>query len=575
MKHKRVFLASLAALVILAMAAVVFVLVGATLVKLQNPIAAKAGERAAHAYSRLFSTHHARAPLETSFETILLKLTVEQRFDIPKPVRNVGGGMASLGPELILLTNDGVLFTIKEGILKKTQVETPENYFRQYTQTADALTRKGYKFHKSYLRFHDIKVVSGRLGNYLVISYIEWVNNNTCYRNALARLKLPSEAVSLADVTAQSTDWVVFYRSRPCLPIKKSHSAMEGHISGGRMVQTDRSTIAVANGDFHWDGVFGPIHPNPDSILPLAQDPASEYGKLLIIDVETGTQRMLSTGNRNAQGIATTTDGLLWTVEHGPHGGDELNLQQEGANFGWPLRTYGTQYSGLPWPGADPYGKHDGYALPAMAWLPSVGISGLTRISNFNPAWDGDLLASSLIGQSVFRIHIVKGKPIFSERIPIGRRIRQVHQHTGGRIVLWTDSFELIFLIAQPVSTTYELALSIIENLPFDSTKKKSIKDQFSVCLECHSIQSRTSVKAPSFLGLWNREIGSGPYLGYSDALKKHGGVWNENALSDFLSDTEKFAPGMAMPLQKIEDPEIVKGLVHVIKSINVPNPKK
>lgn len=552
---------------LLTIAGMLFMVVGAALVELKHPIAVKVGDRAAGAYRRFFSA--APTPVSTAIETTLLQVHVDQTLKIPRPVRGHGGGLASFGSELILLTNDGTIYVVRDGVLIKTSVGAPENNFQHYAQAADSLAEQGYEFNKAFLRYNDITVIAGKGDRYLVVSYIEWVNDRNCYRNALARLTLPPGANSLVNVTLRVSDWKVIARTEPCLPIKKSFRALEGHMSGGRMVQLDESTIAVSSGDFHWDGVYAPDNPDPEAALPLAQDPEAEYGKVLAVDIESGHKRILSTGNRNIQGIATTSDGLLWTVEHGPRGGDELNLQRPGANFGWPFRTYGTLYSGLPWPGAVPYGRHDGYTLPAMAWVPSVGISGLTRISNFSPSWDGDLLAASLPGKALFRIHISGAKAIFSEQIPIGRRIRQVHQHSDGHLVLWTDTFELIFLSARTQSMTYKHALKVIETLPVDDKKRATIKDHFIICLECHSLQSDSSRKAPGLMGLWNRRIGSGAYSHYSDALRNHEGVWNETTLAAFLSDADKFAPGVVMPNPRINDPEIVNGLISVIRSIN------
>src|SRR5262249_24110092 len=158
--------------------------------------------------------------------------------------------------------------------------------------------------------------------------------------------KLPAATTSLRDVQAKPSDWEVIARTEPCLPIKKTFRAIEGHMSGGRMTQFGPRSIAITSGDFHLDGVYGPINVGTDTSIALAQARKAEYGKVLEIDIEPGRKRITSIGNRNMQGITTTADGTLWTIEHGPRGGDELNRQRDGANFGWPLQTYGTQYSG-------------------------------------------------------------------------------------------------------------------------------------------------------------------------------------------------------------------------------------
>jgi cytochrome c2 len=542
-----------------------FVIVGAALVVIENPTVSKVGKRAAAAYRKFSPAGKNRLEIETT----LIQIAIDKTIAVPRPARGSGGGLTSLGAELVLLTNDGIIYVEKNGVLTKTAIQTPDNNYQSYASAAKPLAIQGFNVMPERLRYNDILLFHGRTNNYLLISYIEWVDAQKCYRNALARFTLPKGARSLAGVTASASDWKVIARTEPCLPIKKTFRAMEGHMSGGRMVSLDASRIAITSGDFHWDGVYAPLNVDPDSTMPLAQDPKAEYGKVLAIDVESGDKKILSSGNRNMQGIATTADGSLWTVEHGPRGGDELNLQRAGSNFGWPLQTFGTQYSRIPWPDAVPYGKHDKFTPPAFSWVPSVAVSGLTRIHDFNEAWDGDLLASSLAGQSLYRIRVMNGRGVYAERIPIGRRIRQVHQHANRQLVLWTDSYELIFLSAKSANLAYEHAWKVIDDSSLDKTKKASLKSQFTACLECHSLQFGSNERAPSLAGVWNRGIGSGQFEGYSAALKNRGGTWNEATLQAFLSDPESFAPGTIMPSQNLNDPEIVRELVNVIRSVN------
>lgn len=105
----------------------------------------------------------------------------------------------------------------------------------------------------------------------------------------------------------------------------------------------------------------------PGTARCLAQAADNDYGKVLEIDLRTGTARALSRGHSNMQGIAVDSAGAIWTVEHGRRGGDELNLIVDDANYGWPEVTLGTRYNRTPWSGSGPYGRHDGYALPVFA----------------------------------------------------------------------------------------------------------------------------------------------------------------------------------------------------------------
>lgn len=541
------------------------VVAGAVLVSAKQPGFSRLGDRVVSAYGRLSAP--AGKPVE--IETTLLQIGIDKTIDVPTPAHGQGGGLTSLGNELILLTNDGLIYAVIDGALVKTAIGAPPNHGDAYARAAQDPRYREYQFLPDRLRYNDILLFRGALRTDLIASYIEWVDEQQCYRNALARLTLPAGTVSLRDIRAEASEWTVITRTQPCLPIKKSFRALEGHMSGGRMTRIDTTHIALTSGDFHWDGVYATPNPDPGSTVALSQDPAAEYGKVLIVDVESGEKRILSSGNRNMQGIATTADGRLWTVEHGPRGGDELNLQEAGANYGWPRVTYGTQYSRLPWPGAVPYGRHDGYQAPAFAWVPSVALSGLTRLQGFNDAWDGDLLASSLAGQSLYRIRVLGGRGVYAERIPIGQRIRYVHQHSDGQVVLWTDSYKLIFMSAKSANLAYDNAWKLIDESPLDSNGKVALRSRLTACLECHSLQYGANEKAPSLAGVWGRRIGGGEFKAYSTALSGHGGHWDAASLRAFLANPNAFAPGTLMPDPGLKDPAVLQELVRILQSVN------
>ena len=107
-----------------------------------------------------------------------------------------------------------------------------------------------------------------------------------------------------------------------------------------------------------------------------------------------------------------------------------------------------TSYSVLPIQTVAPkdVGKHTGYEKPVFAFLPSLAISSLATVNNFDDTWNGDILAGSLGGQTLVRMRIKENRVIFAERIPIGERIRDVQETAGGQIVLWTDANKVMFL---------------------------------------------------------------------------------------------------------------------------------
>jgi glucose/arabinose dehydrogenase len=146
-------------------------------------------------------------------------------------------------------------------------------------------------------------------------------------------------------------------------------------------------------------------------------------------------------GHRNAQGLAVHPDtGAVWANEHGPQGGDELNLLTAGKNYGWPVVTYGREYSGevisqQPW-------KED-MEQPVMFWVPSIGISGLVVYTGDKfPTWKGQMFVGGLSGLQVQRIQFTEKGPIGRETLllPLKQRIRDVRQGPDGNLYVAVDA---------------------------------------------------------------------------------------------------------------------------------------
>lgn len=145
-----------------------------------------------------------------------------------------------------------------------------------------------------------------------------------------------------------------------------------------------------------------------------------------------------SYGHRNIQGMTRDTAGRHWATEHGPRGGDELNLIEGQLNYGWPLQSYGRDYS----TGA-PIGQFvvAGMTAPKVAWVPSPGTSGLAYYTGGQfPQWRGSLFSGGLASMDVRRIVLDKdGKAVSTERLDIGKRVRDVRQGPDGHLYILTD----------------------------------------------------------------------------------------------------------------------------------------
>ncbi|MGE8169893.1 PQQ-dependent sugar dehydrogenase [Pseudomonas putida] len=150
-----------------------------------------------------------------------------------------------------------------------------------------------------------------------------------------------------------------------------------------------------------------------------------------------------SYGHRNQQGAALNPwSGKLWTHEHGPRGGDEINIPQAGKNYGWPIATHGINYSMLPIPEAK--GEQvEGMVGPHHVWEKSPGISGMAFYDNPTfKAWDHDLFIGALASEELIRLQLDGDKIVHEERLlgELKARIRDVRVGPDGYLYLLTDA---------------------------------------------------------------------------------------------------------------------------------------
>jgi len=158
-------------------------------------------------------------------------------------------------------------------------------------------------------------------------------------------------------------------------------------------------------------------------------------------------------GHRNMQGAALHPQtGELWTHEHGPQGGDELNVMRAGLNYGWPVITYGVNY-GLGTKIGEGQEK-PGMVQALKVWVPSIAPSGMAFVSGSQfPQWQGSLLIGALRGQMLVRLTLDGEKVVGEERLFQGRpgRIRDVRMGPDGLVYLLTDEAQGALLRLEPV----------------------------------------------------------------------------------------------------------------------------
>ncbi|MDQ0137097.1 glucose/arabinose dehydrogenase [Neorhizobium galegae] len=182
-----------------------------------------------------------------------------------------------------------------------------------------------------------------------------------------------------------------------------------------------------------------------------AQDIASGLGKVFRIDMngkalpdnpfvnrQGARPEIWSLGHRNLQSATLDGQGRLWTVEHGPRGGDELNRPEAGKNYGWPEVTYGIDYSGRPIGKGITTMKET--EQPVYFWDPVIAPSGMAYYDgDAIPEWKNSFLIGGLVAQGVVVLHMDGDKVAYEERVPLGARIRDVKVGPDGAVYAVTE----------------------------------------------------------------------------------------------------------------------------------------
>lgn len=224
-----------------------------------------------------------------------------------------------------------------------------------------------------------------------------------------------------------------------------ARSEGRGHY-GSRIVFDGNGHLFLTAGDRQ-------VPPRGDLAAHPAQDPSNHHGVVVRLDEDGGVPAdnpfvgqeghladIWSFGHRNPQGLVMDpATGDLWSTEHGPQGGDELNLIQPGLNYGWPVVGYGVNYgSGSRIHEAT---MQEGMENPVHVWVPSIGTSGLTFYTgDAFPEWRGDLFAGGLSGERIDRLEMDGRTVVVRETVFHGMgRVRDVRQGPDGYIYVAID----------------------------------------------------------------------------------------------------------------------------------------
>ena len=429
-----------------------------------------------------------------------------------------GGAMALWGEDLLLVTRPGGLYLMRADRSGFDRLDIPAPF--DFDELQDLFSRASDR-RASGAKGLELRRVSG--GWELFIAHNNPHTDRQCSTLALSKVRLDGTGPG----TRAAGAWETIYETKPCVS-----TDVETHLdqTGGILEFEPGGELLMTVGDFGIDGNWV----EKETLWPT--NPAVDYGKILSIDPDSGAGRILTSGHRNPEGITVAADGRIWSAEHGPAGGDELNLIVAGRNYGWPHVTYGSHYGAFFWPLSKTQARHDGFTLPIYSWVPSPAISALDEITGKEfPFWQGDLIVATLVGRNLIRLHLVDGpRVVVAEPIDLEARVRDVLVLPSGEIAAKLDSQPYVAILSNQVG----------DDLPAFVAPKA-----LGACVTCHALGPQAPRgSAPDLWQVWGRQIGAAPGYEYSGALSGHGGVWDEAALRAFLSDAGGFAPGTPMP---------------------------
>ena len=364
----------------------------------------------------------------------------------PIPVYSSYGGIAKIDDDILYLSGDSDLFLLKKNINKKKKFKFEKIIASRINNKKDIFVKNNEKKVGNYAeRFFGIKdILVDNFSNFenklLFASSLEYNELNDCYTVGVYYLEI------IIDISIEVSDWKNIFSTKKCLTVDLTKNPRFAAASaGGRLIKLDEDHILLSIGDFYADGVNGPA---------LSQDLNNMYGKTIKINIKNSNFEIFSYGHRNPQGLFVDKDNNIFSTEHGPTGGDELNYISQNNNHGWPIATYGTNYKSSDayikdandnkkiWPLDITNNTHNSFSKPLFSWGNTLGISNLIVYeNNYFSKWDKNLIVSTLASNQLIRMvfDYEKYSIIYKENIKLDKRIRDIIQMNDGRIALLTD----------------------------------------------------------------------------------------------------------------------------------------
>jgi hypothetical protein len=329
------------------------------------------------------------------------------------------GSLDFINNELIYVDPDGIIYVLLKDnqlkVISKDTLNTNLDVFKANVDPSDVFM-DGFAV-KDSLYLQNIQT--------LFVSTIFYKPQEDCYLLSIFSKKLFKQGYNFIN-----DDWVKIFDTNPCLKIFDTDPPFATASSGGRLASLSDNELLLSVGDYyHFEG---------GKYNDLSSKLSNDYGKILKINIIDNSKTIYSSGHRNPQGLAIK-DNIIFSTEHGPEGGDELNKIINMGFYGFPLYSEGTTYGEKTWISKSVETRSQ--LKPFMSWTPAIGISNLIFLNNVQfPLWENNLLISSLRGKSLFRLKYDNDKVYFIEEIPVGYRIRDIVQNQlNGDIYLLTD----------------------------------------------------------------------------------------------------------------------------------------
>ncbi len=478
-----------------------------------------------------------------------------------------GGAIENMGDDLLVVTPKGrFALVFHDGILEYLDGNVPLNE----TSLEEHEDYDNPAFDPMAFRVADILLKEMGEGRYELFATHHYFTG-TCIRFRLSSTTILRDEEGVTVLP----DWRTIFDAEPCLRLPW----FDGPEGGGKMLMDGADHLLTIIGDHGVDG----WRARPTF------DPAVHLGKLLRIDIETGEAEVLAIGFRNSQGLVRDSDGNLWAPDHGPQGGDELNLLEPGGNYGWPQVSYGIKYGGEvpPTMEEEEVGRHDGFLRPALAWVPAPAVSAIAvNDERHFPLWKDDLLVASLKDQSFFRVRRHGTDVQYFERIEVGYRIRDLTFMPDGRIALLSDGGWVHFLSRSPRycdeesrnrRDVYSVNCESAAALPWldlpgagdSGTDTEAGAQLFGVqCSACHDLNAERHGVGPHLVGVIGRRAGEVGGYRFSAAFDSLDVVWTRDSITQFLTDPEQFAPGTSMSSPGIGEVE-ARAIADYLDSLN------